>query len=110
VHAARRREAGVTHVIEQSQFAAECKIGSMSIESQALKAQSALIQSLEDKLAFARAVLQTPGLRFQESRAEAYLALEDMRDLVPGVADQRKAVERVVAAEELQALLGVQNG
>jgi hypothetical protein len=40
-----KREAGVTHVIEQSQFTVECKIGSMSsIESHAPKAQSALIR------------------------------------------------------------------
>jgi hypothetical protein len=38
------------------------------------------------------------------------LALENMRDLVRGAADERKAVKLLVAAEELQVLLGRPNG
>jgi hypothetical protein len=76
----------------------------MDIESELLKAQSALIESLEDRLAFARAALRTHDLRSHE-RAAACLALKDVRDLVRGVADERKAIELLVAADELQALL-----
>jgi hypothetical protein len=39
-------------------------------------------------------------------RVAANLALEGVHDLVRSVADQRKAIELLVAAEELQALLG----